>query len=492
MYQTKIIFLEEDYNKFRSHLLREDNNEWAAFAYVEKDNLDPNRIYVRKLILIGKEHYDIQSPGFNSIRPESQWEIINQFLEAEESGLLEIHSHPFTDSADFSGVDNKNYPGFRDDILKRKKDSFVSRMVVGRNESGFTCYYSNELGDEKAVCEMIVIGRNYYQKITRGKEKLRFNRRRFFNRSEKFYRNRQVFGKKGQDKIQNINLAVVGAGGSMNPFLLAAKHIGYRDFLICDFDFVEPINFNRLLGVRDTDIGILKTEVIKREMNLYDDEIRVDTINKKFQDEEVQNKVLNCDIIISGVDNDETRVAIQVFAARHMIPLIDIGSGIYLNNEHTRVESKGAQIRSFIPGNACLVCQGLDLNAVHSKTWLENREAAGYIMDTNETPGSVITINSTIASIALALLTDFVTGFNKIPLQVAYDELNFLIRKINLNQRDDCPICGEKGIVGSGMEKIIIEGGLDNIPFADGVIARDYRPLDGIHPCDDNWDMKFK
>jgi molybdopterin/thiamine biosynthesis adenylyltransferase len=468
---TTLVVLEKDWRAIRQELLQDDENERAAFCIAEKSNVGMDRIYIRSVRTIVDNEYQIQTPMFNSLRPEAQVDLYNWFRKREETGFMEIHSHPFADVADFSMVDDDRYPGFRDDILRRKNDAFVLRMVIGRKDDGFTCLLTDQKsGEEIPVSRVVVIG----------KEQLRIiqPRRSAYYASTlspdatsvcadpRLTRNVAWLGEARQQQISNIRVGCLGAGGLMDPFTLAAARAGFKHFCLVDFDKVEDVNYNRLLGLSSTDLGKFKVDVLERELRRYDPDLDILTLKGRIQDEDVQRALQSVDIIVSGVDNDEARLVLQLFAARHMIPVLDMGSGIFLNSAHTRIERKGGQIRAFIPGHACLVCQGLDLDKIHSTTWLEAKTRAGYIMDTNESPGSVITFNMSLAGMALSMLMDYVTGINRIPQQLGYDELGYQMRHRAFASKQNCPICGENGIVGAGMEKDVPDGNVPELPDA--------------------------
>lgn len=466
----KIKFTYSDFEDLRRHIIRDDDkNEWAAFGLIERDSSFPNSLYVRKLILIEKEGYNVQTPSFNGLQPEILINLINEFKESKEAGFLEIHSHPFCNYADFSFIDNINYPDFRKDILRRKEGSFMVRMVYGRAENGFTClYYDKENNTEIKVDQINVIGRNIFKKIHSFNSDYNLWLKKN-NTNEKYLRNIQVFGKESQDKINDLLIGCIGAGGIMNPFINMAKHVGISKFIIADPDNVEEINFNRLLGVSQSDIGTHKTEVLKRELRKFEPNIKVVTYEKEFDSPEVQYAFKMADIIVCGVDNNETRLSAQILAAKYMIPLFDMGSGIFLNKDKSDISQKGSQLRIYIPGSPCIICQGMDISKIQNPSYTKAREMAGYINETNESPGSVITLNCTISSITLATIIDYITGKNNIPLHISFDEKNYSMKNHNFSIREDCPICGLNGVMGKGKDKIKMKHGLTEIPFANSI-----------------------
>ena len=113
----------------------------------------------------------------------------------------------------------------------------------------------------------------------------------------------------------------------------------------------------------------------------------------------------------------------------------------------------GAQVAFYAPGGPCLACLGLDLNSVEDPEQRAARRRIGYVEGTEETPASVVTINSVIAGIAGDILVKYVTGFAEAPTLVTYDALENVTLAFRLNGVPDCPICGKTGIQGMGLEQ---------------------------------------
>ena len=458
-------FLDKDFTSTRNHLISGDGLERAAFCIVAKDRVS-NNFYIRQIILI--HEYKVQTPSFNEISEEALVALLNTFRNHESLGLLEIHSHPFSFNAQFSSVDNDKYPPFMRAILRRKKNGFFMRMVVGKNDNGFTCFYTSDSGQEIPVNNISIISESGLSFIS-SYHSVSFMQ----NIAERFIRNIQVWGKENQRKIANVKLGFIGAGSVMFPLIQAAMHSGFRNFCIADPDTIEKVNLNRLLGASPEDVGEFKVDVIKKLMLRFDDILLINTEAKKIQERDVQDMLSDCNVLVSGVDNDLARLAIQTFSSRYMMPMLDIGTGIYLNSNGT-IKTKGAKVKFYIPGyTPCLVCQGLDIENVLSESLETSQRLTGYIMETNETPGSIISLNMTISSIALSLLTDFVSGNTPPSNQILYDELNHIIKHTNFKKRDDCKICStNNGIEGQGYISPSLIGGKKSFPKPAGLLRK--------------------
>lgn len=449
----QIIFLEDAFLKLKEHILQ-DENEWAAFSLAEKSDPDATRIMISELYLIKKEEYSQQTRVFNSLSPETTVRIFNEFRNSDFTGFGEHHSHPFCSHASFSPVDDNGFPPFRADILRRKPQSFYFRMVWGQADDGFTCFFSDEQGVEHPVDELVIIGRNRWRKISRCSS-ISSHVKPLRKMLKYFSRNVEAFGQENQNKISKAKITVIGAGGIGNPLVQYLSRSGFQNIIVIDGDIVEAKNMNRLLSVTPRDLGHKKADVLRTSLMEYDPDLNVTSINEYIENSDLDGLgFLDCDFIIGGTDNETTRLNLQLIAAPNNIPYLDLGTAIF--HENGKITEMGGNLRFYIPGHACLVCMGLDTTQIHSSEWRRNRTLAGYIDGTTESPGSVITINSILASLGVSVLRDYITGDEEtqIPSYLIYDEVQKRIRHLDVSRSESCPICGVNGIAGTGMRPV--------------------------------------
>jgi hypothetical protein len=263
---------------------------------------------------------------------------------------------------------------------------------------------------------------------------------------ERWDRNIRWLGEAAQQKIFNTTLAIFGCGGIGALFVQSAMHLGFSKFLLIDPDRVEPSNFNRLLGVRESDVGRYKVEFLKQIILSFNPQAFVKIFPTNLQNlVDTPGMLPTPEVLIGGLDNNLSRLALQLFAAQQGKPLLDLGSGIILSAEGTILE-KGAQARFYIPGGPCLLCQGLKVQG-YSETLEQARRAAGYVQNTDLSSPSVITLNAVIANIGLNMLISYlINPGDKHPYYLYYDELNYRLLPIEVDSDPWCPICGQDGV----------------------------------------------
>lgn len=119
------------------------------------------------------------------------------------------------------------------------------------------------------------------------------------------------FGMKGQQKLKDANVLVVGSGGLGSPLLqyLAAAGVGHLG--IVDYDVVDDSNLQRqvLFGVES--IGLPKVEEAKKRILSLNPHIEVKTYNTLLTSENALEIIKDYDVIADGTDNFATRYLVN-------------------------------------------------------------------------------------------------------------------------------------------------------------------------------------
>lgn len=258
-------------------------------------------------------------------------------------------------------------------------------------------------------------------------------------------RNILWLGEKNYRRISQIRLGCIGAGGLMNPFVLQAMYHGFRDFTLIDGDKLEVHNLNRFYGGTKNQLNKFKVEVLFEMIKNFDSNIEVNYHTDFFPNAKCIKYLASTDILVCGVDNDHTRLQTQIFSLAFNKPYLDMGSGIILEDNSAlepRVDERGGQIKFFIPGEACIACMGLNLGAIRDYKFIAMAKESGYIAGTELTPPSIITLNSTIASMGLKMITDYITTSKFFARHIKYDEKNLKIFTIKTEKKVNCKVCG--------------------------------------------------
>lgn len=134
-------------------------------------------------------------------------------------------------------------------------------------------------------------------------------------------------GAQGQQKLLNARVLVVGAGGLGSPIIqyLAAAGVGLIG--IADDDIVALSNLQRQTIFRDEDIGEAKVNRARDFALALNPEIKVVTHRERMDASTAADRVASYDLVIEGVDNFETRFALNAAAIAARKPLVSAAIG---------------------------------------------------------------------------------------------------------------------------------------------------------------------
>lgn len=150
-----------------------------------------------------------------------------------------------------------------------------------------------------------------------------------FKREELTRYSRNIFleeiGLKGQKKLKNSRVLVVGAGGLGSPLLyyLAASGVGSLSFV--EFDTVELSNLQRQILYDSQAIGSKKSLVAYERLHSFNPEIKIQNISEKLNPENAFTIIDDVDLVIDGSDNFPTRFLVNDVCYFKKIPFISGG-----------------------------------------------------------------------------------------------------------------------------------------------------------------------
>ncbi|XP_029037927.1 ubiquitin-like activating enzyme 4 isoform X1 [Osmia lignaria lignaria] len=137
---------------------------------------------------------------------------------------------------------------------------------------------------------------------------------------------RQIFlpeiGIKGQLKLKNSAILIVGAGGLGCPAALYLASAGVGQIGIIDYDSIELNNLHRQLLYAETDIGIPKVDAAAEKLNRLNNNIKV-TQYKVQLDSNNALEIIKCyDVVLDATDNVATRYLLNDACVLTKKPLV--------------------------------------------------------------------------------------------------------------------------------------------------------------------------
>lgn len=224
----------------------------------------------------------------------------------------------------------------------------------------------------------------------------------------------QLWGPEGQAILADLTVGVVGCGGVGSILSEHLARLGVGELVLVDFDRLEDANFNRAQGARQIDIeqARLKTYVAERvaKQSATADEFETRVVDGSVVEEELNYTavpaLLDCDVILSGVDAARPRQILGHLARSHCIPVIDGGSKLHAEDDGTLESEAKVETAVAGPGWPCFKCQrvwtqdDVDWEADHP----EFRGERGYVAggrdpDEEDRDPSVIGVNAIAAGL---------------------------------------------------------------------------------------------
>lgn len=237
---------------------------------------------------------------------------------------------------------------------------------------------------------------------------------------------------------KNLSFAVIGTSALGMPLLsILVRHFRRikKLFLIDPDTWQTHEAYKHILSTRKHEQKA-KVDTANQVIKDYDPSIRVEAIYAKAQSSEAKKVLKKSNVLLSCVDNDTTRLDLQVFAAQHKKIMLDLSAQI-IGKERI------GTARIYIPNKTpCLVCQGLDLSNVISDTLREARIKTGYLKGTNHNPRSIALLDTATACIGITLLLNHLTGENNAPTTLSLNQNKHNITKLHFTRKTGCKICG--------------------------------------------------
>jgi adenylyltransferase/sulfurtransferase len=118
-------------------------------------------------------------------------------------------------------------------------------------------------------------------------------------------------GIKGQEKLKQAKVLVVGAGGLGCPVLQYLTAAGVGKISMAEFDMVDETNLQRQVLYGSTDVGKLKSIIAKNRLEHLNLLVEFEIFNLRLDASNSLNILKNFDVIVDATDNLDTRYIIN-------------------------------------------------------------------------------------------------------------------------------------------------------------------------------------
>jgi molybdopterin/thiamine biosynthesis adenylyltransferase len=230
-------------------------------------------------------------------------------------------------------------------------------------------------------------------------------------------------GAKGQKKLLNAKVLIIGAGGLGAPAALYLAAAGVGTIGIVDDDVVDLSNLQRQVIHTTPDVGKPKAESAKETMEAINPEIKVNAIRAFVDSKNILELIAPYDFIIDGTDN---------FAAKFLINDACVIAGKAFS--HAGIIRFKGQLMTYVPGKGpCYRCA------------FREPPPPGAVPTCREA-GVIGAMGGIIGSLQGLEAVKFIAGAGDLLVGslLTFDALKMEFRKVKLKARPDCQVCSDK------------------------------------------------
>jgi hypothetical protein len=397
--------LEEDWERLHRHLFPGDGDEHGAALLCGQAGRDQQRLLVREVVLAEDGvDYIAGTRGYRHLTGEF---VTRQLRRAKNAGLvyLAVHNHGGRYEVSFSDTDLESHERAYPTLLALNKRP-VGGVVLAQEAIAADVWLPD--GRRRKLDGATIVG-TARRSIS--------HERPLGDSPERYQRQSLLFGHAGQAQLSRAKVGVVGAGGVGMLLVQAMSRLGVGHLVVIDPDRVQPSNLPRLPEATRWDamepldrpgvpapirkaarrLARHKVTVARRLARHAARNIQIEAIVGDVADDNIARGLLDCDFIFLAADTQLARDVVNQIAYQYLIPVLQVGSKVVLDNASGAVLDVFSVVRSvgFRPG--CLRCNGLIDPAKLSEEALssdEQRANQRYVDDPTVEAPSVFTLNA--------------------------------------------------------------------------------------------------
>jgi molybdopterin/thiamine biosynthesis adenylyltransferase len=230
-------------------------------------------------------------------------------------------------------------------------------------------------------------------------------------------------GEKGQEKLLNARVLLLGAGGLGSPAALYLAAAGVGTIGLIDADTVDTSNLQRQVLHGSDRVGMPKVDSAEKTIKNLNPDVKVIKFQERLNSGNI-DRILDqgWDVIVDGVDNFPTRYLLNDATVWKNIPVV-----------HGSIFRFDGQVTTFWPEKGpCYRCLYPEPPPAHLAPSCAEAGVLGVL------PGIVGLVQATEAlKIVLG------QGEPLVGRLLTYDSLKMTFRTLKLRRDKDCPVCGE-------------------------------------------------
>ena len=394
---------EEIYAEASAHLLC-GSGERFAFLHARIDRAGADVVFaVHGLTLVPDERVQRGPAGYD-IDPSYLLERVNDAVHGDYA-LVEAHNHGGA-LPRFSRLDLEQLGEFAPYVLDSLDGRPYAATVWG-DDTVYGVYYS-EPDCPRLLRSICAVGERLLQVVSRDDDLAQVD--------AGFDRQLPWFTAAGQRRAGRLRAVVVGAGGIGSPLVTELAYVGLRDLSVIDPDDSDETSMNRLMTATAADVGMPKALLARRAVLAIAPAANARALRCGLRTADALDELKGADVIFGCVDNDGARLILNELAVAYSIPYFDLG--VAIEADGGAVTEAGGRLAAVLPGGPCLLCMDL-LDLREAAYFLASPEQRclqrerGYVRGLDNPAPAVVSLNGTIASLAVTELALYSSGIRR-------------------------------------------------------------------------------
>ena len=198
-------------------------------------------------------------------------------------------------------------------------DQPIIAMCAGGVRSAFAAVTLNELGYTNVVS--MDGGFNLWKQQGRSWTSPQILKPEQRNRYERHISLPEI-GEKGQQKLLDSRVVIIGAGGLGSPAALYLTAAGVGTIGVVDMDTVEESNLQRQILHSTETIGKNKVDSAEKTLSTLNPDVNIITYNTRLNKDNAIEIIENYDVVVDGTDNFQTRYLINDASVKTGTPVV--------------------------------------------------------------------------------------------------------------------------------------------------------------------------
>jgi molybdopterin-synthase adenylyltransferase len=194
----------------------------------------------------------------------------------------------------------------------------------------------------------------------------------------------------------------------------------------------------------------LKVDVLAGAVASINPAVTVTSIAQSVLQVEVARRLRDVDAIFCCTDTHGSRAVLNQLAYQYYLPVFD--AGVRIDSRDGIVTRVGGRAQLLAPGLGCLSCSGLlDFAQVRRDLQSDDERAHDpYIVGHREPQPSVVSLNGTVASLAVTMFLATFVGFPGTARYQVYRLESGTVRAVAAPRDPACIVCSSCGVLGRG------------------------------------------